>query len=341
MFAQTLKLATLDHATISELRNKSCCYEGSDSIQSHLSNAISSRKFKLRGSGARSVSMWHRSVDLDGVKLHYIDYESDAKSLLVQSDASCDDVSLEIPLLSPSVFVTDDREIGLKPGAFSVLTGDRSLQQEMGIKNNYITVTLSKNWIENYLARRKLPLLYRCLSFDPKPRLLAENYILLSSIMSAVLQDTTDPDHWAKSIEVTAHLKELITALVLSASPEYNNIVQAKIGKDEAPEYVKRAEEFMLKHLSCTINLEEVVRYSGASRRTLHDGFRKHRGTTPMALLKSYRMEAAKTDLENPSLKCQQVTTIAMNYGFYHLGRFSKEFREFYGVLPSEVRPAV
>ncbi|RMO59931.1 BenABC operon transcriptional activator BenR [Pseudomonas amygdali pv. eriobotryae] len=67
--------------------------------------------------------------------------------------------------------------------------------------------------------------------------------------------------------------------------------------------------------------------------RTLFSGFREFRNISPMAFLRNVRMERVHLELRNPGT--DSVTDIAMKWGFAHLGRFSQEYRKYYGELPS------
>lgn len=102
-----------------------------------------------------------------------------------------------------------------------------------------------------------------------------------------------------------------------------------------APHHVRRAEQYIIDHADHSITLEQLVEISGVSARALFDGFRRFRGTSPMAFLKSIRLERTREDL----MKAQSgdtVTTIACRWHFFQLGRFSAEYKKIFGELPSE-----
>lgn len=101
------------------------------------------------------------------------------------------------------------------------------------------------------------------------------------------------------------------------------------------PKTIKMAEEYLRTHLADPITLESLAELTGASIRSLHEGFRKYFGESPMRYLKDLRMEKVREELLNNTL-CKNVTDVAHHWGFTELGRFAQQYRARYGELPSE-----
>lgn len=72
--------------------------------------------------------------------------------------------------------------------------------------------------------------------------------------------------------------------------------------------------------------------------RSLREGFRTHMGTTPLAYLRSVRLDLARRDLlaVAEGHVSQTVTDVALRWGFMHLGRFTGHYRKAYGETPSQ-----
>lgn len=102
-----------------------------------------------------------------------------------------------------------------------------------------------------------------------------------------------------------------------------------------APRHVTRVESYIRAHASEPVTIEELVSISGASLRSLYDGFRKFRDTSPMRYLRDYRLDQVHTELTKPASDTS-VTTVAMRWGFNQLGRFAAQYKERYGESPSE-----
>jgi AraC-type DNA-binding domain-containing proteins len=101
------------------------------------------------------------------------------------------------------------------------------------------------------------------------------------------------------------------------------------------PRAVRLAEDYMKAHLTETITLEGLAREVGVSERALQAAFRAGRGRSPMTVLRDLRLERAWQDLSHPG-PGTSVTDVAMQLGFFHLGRFSEHYRRKFGCTPSE-----
>ena len=55
-----------------------------------------------------------------------------------------------------------------------------------------------------------------------------------------------------------------------------------------------------------------------------------------MAYLKQKRLEAARRTLLAASPLTTSVTEVATQWGFFHLGRFARDYSQLFGELPSE-----
>ncbi len=77
-----------------------------------------------------------------------------------------------------------------------------------------------------------------------------------------------------------------------------------------------------------------LARLAGASTRTLHDGFRRHLDTTPMAYLRLVRLERAHAELRAAEHGATTVAAVAHRWGFNHVSRFSEAYRRVYGRSP-------
>jgi AraC-like DNA-binding protein len=102
-----------------------------------------------------------------------------------------------------------------------------------------------------------------------------------------------------------------------------------------APANVKRAEEFMRANACSPLTIEAVANAAGCSVRALQLAFRRFRGTTPMAALQRFRLEAARAEVLRPE-RAQSLARIATEHGFSNPSRFAQLFRRTYGAYPSE-----
>jgi AraC-like DNA-binding protein len=147
------------------------------------------------------------------------------------------------------------------------------------------------------------------------------------AVMATQLANGCDPRQIERRGDlIAALLKEAIGERLPLDKPASNGSV---------PWYIAAAERQLLDDVSQQISVMDLAQIAGVSTRTLHDGFRKHRGASPMKMLRAQRMEMVRKDLTKPE-ESTSVTDAAMKWGFNHLGRFSSYYIERFGERPSE-----
>lgn len=102
-----------------------------------------------------------------------------------------------------------------------------------------------------------------------------------------------------------------------------------------APRHVRKVEAFIEENADKPMTIEQLVEVSGVSSRALFEGFRRFRGTSPLAHLRAVRLRRVRDDLLTAS-EADSVTSVAMRWGFSQLGRFAAVYRETFGETPSE-----
>ncbi|HVX42388.1 MAG TPA: AraC family transcriptional regulator [Mycobacteriales bacterium] len=103
-----------------------------------------------------------------------------------------------------------------------------------------------------------------------------------------------------------------------------------------APATLRRATAYMEAHAAEPLTVGQIAAAAGVGARALHDGFRRHFQTTPMARLRRIRLENAHRQLQaaDPTTGAT-VAGIAAAWGFGKPGRFATQYRRIYGVPPS------
>ena len=100
---------------------------------------------------------------------------------------------------------------------------------------------------------------------------------------------------------------------------------------------LRRALAFIDEHAGDPITLNDIASAARLSPRGLQAAFRRQMDTTPLAHLRSVRMERAHLDLKNAqSSDGLSVAALAARWGFTHLGRFATEYKRRYGDYPSQ-----
>ena len=97
-----------------------------------------------------------------------------------------------------------------------------------------------------------------------------------------------------------------------------------------------RLVNYIERNIKLELSAEQLAQYAGVSVRSLYLLFEKNTKSTPKNFVRQKKLEQVHTLLTDPSQSCPSVTTVALEYGFTHLGRFSELYKSTYGVLPSQ-----
>lgn len=113
------------------------------------------------------------------------------------------------------------------------------------------------------------------------------------------------------------------------------------VKKDAALDYVQQALTYMNYHYAYPISIDDVAAFAGISRSHLYRIFMEHTGQSPKAYLSALRIRQACTLMKKSDIS---ITAIANSVGFENSLYFSKVFKKFKGMPPSEyvkrIRPS-
>jgi len=85
-----------------------------------------------------------------------------------------------------------------------------------------------------------------------------------------------------------------------------------------------------------TLTVTELCKVADVSERTLEYAFRERYGLTPKNYLLSYRLNSVRRQLRMADPKNNQVTEIARQHGFWHMGAFGADYKKLFAELPSK-----
>ena len=103
---------------------------------------------------------------------------------------------------------------------------------------------------------------------------------------------------------------------------------------------VRRAQDYALDHIEERFHLSDLCRALRVSERTLRYAFRDVLGMSPVAYLSRLRLHRVHKSLRQATRHSTTVTTEALRWGFWHVGDFSKAYKECFGELPSDTLAA-
>ena len=98
---------------------------------------------------------------------------------------------------------------------------------------------------------------------------------------------------------------------------------------------VERALAYIDDHKEEAITVRDLCSKNDIALRTLTRAFKERFGIGPKAYLKRQRLSAARTDILSSPPETQ-LTEIANQWGFWHMGQFANDYRNLFGELPSQ-----
>ena len=112
--------------------------------------------------------------------------------------------------------------------------------------------------------------------------------------------------------------------------PEVFNKKQSRI------HIAKQVQAYIEEHYQENVRIEDLCRATGKEVRTLQTCFRRYFDMTITGYLKMVRLNSTFRVLSSVHLGEATVTSVALRNGFTHLGRFSVEYRKYFGESASE-----
>ncbi|PTB19821.1 AraC family transcriptional regulator [Trinickia symbiotica] len=266
--------------------------------------------------------------------LGYVEYGTDV-TVSVHNEAPLNCYSVSLPL-------TGQQELAAQ-GRLWLSDQDRGLvlspheRQDLTIMGNCrkIIVAIPSQALREVLEGLLQRPLGAALTFEPQMNAIDGDQAAWWRMVKYLLTEMGRATPLLNHQQMVGNLEQaLIKGLLLCQPHNYSQALAGAMGPS-CPYYLLRAKQFIHDHAREDVSLEDIERAAGVSRYKLFEGFRQHFGHAPMAYLKWHRLEAVRRDILSDSSE-RNVSSIAMNWGFSHLGRFSHDYKQRFGETPSQ-----
>lgn len=281
-----------------------------------------------RSSGYFAAELDH--CPLGDISVNYIAYGAE-----VHVDPGClnDFYLIHVPLKGTSVVEVSGELVHTNPEQAVICSPSHRVRFQWSDECGVLAIRIERSAVERQMTALAGAPVLRSPSFDP--RLPFDQDSSWRNLSNFLCSELGRERHMFMPPGARAALGQmLITALLTQHDHDLRHLLD-RPGASIAPRHVRKAEEFMAARLGQPLTMVDIVEAVGVSERTLFEGFRRFRNTSPMAWLKARRMEKAHEALLQGAPNAS-VTGIAMEWGFYHLGNFSAAYRDAYGERPSE-----
>lgn len=154
----------------------------------------------------------------------------------------------------------------------------------------------------------------------------------IDSLMTLLRLLCDEAESDAATPQMLQHYNRLVTTKLMVMLKHNVNMITAA---QHSPSF-DRLVNYIERNIKLELSAEQLAQYAGVSVRSLYLLFEKNTKSTPKNFVRQKKLEQVHTLLTDPSQSCPSVTTVALEYGFTHLGRFSELYKSTYGVLPSQ-----
>lgn len=297
-----------------------------DTTRAHVSAVFKPHRLTLHGN-ALHARMHH--APLGAVSFNRLAYGGD---VTIDPGPLGDFLLVQMPIAGEADIHCGGQHIVSDPDLASVLTPSEPLRMRWSADNDQLIVRIERSALERvcaaYLGRKPVQPLRFQLGMDWR-----------TAGWQALVQYLADMLRLAPSIAVhpltACQLEQFVIGALLTSQPHSLSDALVQHGKPLAPRHVKVVEEYIHAHADAALTPAWLAEMAGVSLRSLYAGFREHRGLSPMAYLRTVRLERVRHDLLNDAT-LSSVTAAALRWGFAHLGRFSAEYRRSFGECPAE-----
>jgi AraC-like DNA-binding protein len=157
----------------------------------------------------------------------------------------------------------------------------------------------------------------------------------LAQYLLMAVRDFDRPGAMPWSPAMMTAFEQFVMTTLLSVQPHNFTAALQRLDMPLAPRDVRRAIDYIHANLETPLTIGDIVTATGVPGRTLFKHFKDFLGLSPMQYLRSARFDLVRRILlqAGPSAN---VTQIAMEAGFLHMGRFAVEYRRRFGESPSE-----
>jgi AraC family ethanolamine operon transcriptional activator len=196
------------------------------------------------------------------------------------------------------------------------------------------TFSISDAYIEQYLARRGfsedfLPTDSTVLNIGNS---FSHMLLGLQSRLSRCIKTDTDQARSGNPIalEETHLLDVLLGKLVDLQVPD------EPIPRHRSAKITFRALAYIDAHKRQLIRVSQICEGLGIGQRTLEQCFKKHLEITPKQLVNNLRLMGCRQELLEADPVHSKVSTVAANWGYWHMSQFARDYHAMHGELPSE-----
>ncbi len=213
----------------------------------------------------------------------------------------------------------------LKMEAGDVILIDDTKPYDFSSSHNTIMAIVS---ISKTLVAAYIPWIYCAIDKKFKDK----DNILSDTIENEWRRVIEEPNLFDNTHELHIMEQKIIKAIKYAFVGQTGEICHLTEGEKTALE----VRSFLLNSLEETMTIQSITEQFNISDKTLESSFKSLFGITPKRFMNLLKLNKAHEDLQYANALTTNVSDIATKWGFFNFGRFAKQHKALFEVLPSE-----
>lgn len=303
-----------------------------DEARDFVARKFCRHRLERRNSTDRFDACHHHAAGI-GMSVNYIRYGADVE---IEPGELGSFYLIQIPIKGQAWIRNGRQDVSASLSSPSILNPDRHTTMRWFAGCEKLLLQIDRENLQHMAERfvgRRLP---GSVVFDPKidfsRQVMRRWWRRVQTVVQAAEDGRLFSDHEGLSQRLVE--EELIEAFFVNQPSNVSHYLEDQPA-GLAPAYVKRAQRYIHENLASPMTIGKIAAATGTTPRSLQLGFRKACGMTPLQYVRCERLFGAHYEMMRAE-PGSTVAQIAFDWGFTHLGRFSRDYRAAFGVSPRE-----
>jgi AraC-like DNA-binding protein len=292
-------------------------------VSDYVGRNVGNHSLRLAHSSSATASLNHRRAG--SVDLCRLSYGTEARVL---SEGLADIYHAQFILRGTCRYTLPEKTLDLSAGHFLLINPNEPLDLTYSSDCEKFIVKIPSAMVREACTEHRWFMANDCIKFNQIPYRFDDlsNLIMLLNLLCEEAESGLATPQMLQHYNrvVATKLMTMLKHNVDMADPCLHSVCFERLAR------------YIDEHIKQDISAEQLSRYSHLSLRSLYLLFEKNAKMTPKQYIRQKKLEHVHATLTDPTRSAPNVTAVALEYGFTHLGRFSELYKSTYGVLPSE-----
>lgn len=303
-----------------------------DEARSRVGEVLSPHELRVVDAKDSVVTRMYR-ISLGSIALHRLSYGA---AVEVSPGSMENSYLVQMPISGSCVVRCGDTVVHSDSGIGTVITPSEPLHLLGHRGCDQIIVQVERSLLERHCGQHLGRDLSKPVKFSPEMVLNGPQTEPWRRLIELLVSEAAHESGMLASPSARSNFEQMLVSALLFGQENSLSEELRRPTPPMAPYYVRRAEEYIHAHAASQISIPDIAEYAGVSISALYAGFRNFRGTSPAAFLRSVRLQGVRAELLEATSRADTVTTVAMRWGFAHLGHFTAAYKQKFGEAPSQ-----